>query len=432
MSKKVFALLSALVIIAMVLAGCARVTPEATEAPPVITEAPQVEPTPEPTDAPTIVPTEVAMTELVVWADNLRSPIIDELGNQFASEFGVQLNVQLMGFGDIRDQLAVAGPAGEGPDIIIGAHDWLGQLVVNGLVAPIDLGDKADQFLEAALTAFTYEGELYGVPYATENIAFFCNPDVVASPPTTWDEVMDLAEELEAASGGETTAWTIQTSDPYHYFPVMNSFGGYVFGLREEGYDPSDVGLDSEGAVEAAQWLEEMATVGHLQADIDYDVMHTLFTQGNVACIGTGPWALELIRGSGVQYTINPFPAGDEGRGRPFLGVQGFMVSAFSENQLLAQTILQEIFATDEFMQAMFDADPRPPAFLPVREVVDDPDLAAFAEAGDQGLPMPAIPEMSSVWEAWGNAISLVISRQQSATDAFSTAAEQVRTLIGQ
>ena len=33
----------------------------------------------------------------------------------------------------------VAGPAGEGPDIIIGAHDWLGELVTNGLLAPIDL-----------------------------------------------------------------------------------------------------------------------------------------------------------------------------------------------------------------------------------------------------------------------------------------------------
>lgn len=418
MKKNLLWLMSALVISSLVLAACGAATP--TEAP-VPTAAPV-----EPTAAP------VVQTELVVWADELRAPIISELGNQFAAEFGVTLVVQEMGFGDIRDQLAIAGPAGEGPDIIIGAHDWLGQLVSNGLVAPIDLGAKQGDFLEASVNAFVYNGQLYGVPYATENIAFFCNPDLVDPAPTTWAEVMTLAEELEASSGGATTAWTIQTNDPYHFNPVMNSFGGYVFGTTADGYDATDVGLDSEGAIAAATFLQDMAAAGHLQADVDYDVMHALFTGGEVACIGTGPWALSLIRDSGVPYTINSFPDGGAGAGKPFLGVQGFMVSAFSENQLLAQTVLTEVFATPEFMQAMYDADPRPSAFLAVRDTTTDADLAAFAAAGAEGQPMPAIPEMSSVWEAWTNAITLVITQQQDAASAFATAAEQVRTLIAQ
>lgn len=417
MNKKAFGFFSLLLVFSLMLAACGG---QATEAPAV--EEPSEEVVEEPAE----------LTQLVVWADETRAPIIDDLGNQFAADYGVTLVVQEMGFGDIRDQLAVAGPAGEGPDIIIGAHDWLGQLVVNGLVSPLDLGGKADEFLDAALTAFVYDGQLYGMPYATENIAFFCNPALAESAPTTWDEVTALAEELEASSGGEATAWTIQTNDPYHYFPLMNSFGGYVFGLTDEGYDASDVGLDSPGAIAAAEWVQAMVEAGHLDADIDYDVMHALFTGGNVACIGTGPWALDLIRGSGIEYTINPFPAGDAGTGNPFLGVQGFMVSAFSENQLLAQTVLTEVFATEEFMQALYDAQPRPSAFLAIREATDDADLAAFGVAGENGLPMPAIPEMASVWEAWGNAATLVISQQEDAAPAFTTGAEQIRTLIAQ
>jgi maltose-binding protein MalE len=205
-----------------------------------------------------------------------------------------------------------------------------------------------------------------------------------------------------------------------------------VFGLTDAGYDASDVGLDSEGGIASGGFLEQMTAAGHLEPDVDYDVMHALFTGGNVACIGTGPWALELIRGSGMEYTINPFPAGDGGQGQPFLGVQGFMVSAFSENQLLAQTVLTEVFATEAFMQAMYEANPRPSAFLAVRDATDDADLAAFGVAGEAGLPMPAIPEMSSVWEAWGNASTLVISGQQDAAAAYATAGEQIRTLIAQ
>ena len=419
MKKTALWLMSLLVVSSLVLAACGAPALATTEAPEEATEAPA-------TEEPTVGPA----TELVVWADDTRSPIISDLGNEFAAQYGITLTVQEMGFGDIRDQLAVAGPAGEGPDIIIGAHDWLGQLVANGLVSPLDLGAQAGEFLPAAIDAFAYEGQQYGVPYATENIAFFCNPDLVDPAPATWTEVVTLAEELEAASGGESTAWTIQTNDPYHYFPVMNSFGGYVFGVTDAGYDASDVGLDSEGALAAGAFLQAMAEAGHLTPDVDYDVMHAMFTSGQVACIGTGPWALGLIRDSGVAYTVNSFPSGGVQAGRPFLGVQGFMVSAFSENQLLAQTVLTEVFATPEFMQALYDAGDRPSAYLSVLDAISDPDLAAFGAAGAEGLPMPAIPEMSSVWEAWTNAITLTITQQQDAAEAFATAAQQVRDAI--
>jgi len=196
--------------------------------------------------------------------------------------------------------------------------------------------------------------------------------------------------------------------------------------------DPQDVGVDSEGALAAAQWLEEMAAAGNVEAGVDYDTMHALFEQGQVACIGTGPWALGRIRESGVAYNIGQFPAGDDTNGRPFLGVQGFMVSAFSENQLLAQTLINEVFATTEFMEALYDADPRPSAWVPLREATDDADLAAFAEAGQEGLPMPAIPEMSAVWTAFGDAQELVISGAETGEAAFTNAAQQIRDQIAQ
>jgi len=83
-------------------------------------------------------------------------------------------------------------------------------------------------------------------------------------------------------------------------------------------------------------------------------------------------------------------------------------------------------------MQAVYDADPRPSAWMPVREATDDADLAAFAEAGSEGLPMPAIPEMSAVWTAWGDAQELVISGSEPGVDAFENAAEQVRSQIAE
>lgn len=365
---------------------------------------------------------------LIIWADDTRAPVLEELGALFEEEFGVPVVVQEYGFGDIRDNFKTAGPAGEGPDIIIGAHDWLGELVVNSLLAPIDLGDQAEEFLPAALQAFVYEGALYGMPYATENVAFVRNPDLVPDVPASWDEVLELSRELTDGSG--SYGYIIQDADPYHFFPIQTAFGGYVFGVTEEGYDSEDLGIDSEGAVAAATWLETMVSEGLLPTGVDYDVMHSLFMNGNAAMIITGPWAIPMIQGGDAPFEVSGIPAGPGGEGRPFLGVQGFMVSAFSNKQLLAETFLLDFVATSDAMQALFDADPRPSAFLEVREAIEDPIILGFVDAGAEGLAMPAIPQMSSVWSSWGDALSLVRQGQLSGEEAFTNAATQIRNLL--
>uniref|UniRef100_A0A7C1JLS4 Maltose ABC transporter substrate-binding protein n=1 Tax=Caldilinea aerophila TaxID=133453 RepID=A0A7C1JLS4_9CHLR len=427
-------LLSLLVVIAMALTACpaqpgaapvAPTQPPAQEVAP--TEAPAEEAAPTEAPAEEAAPAEVALT---IWADDTRAPILEELGKQFEAQYGIPVVVTEKGFGNIRDDLKVAGPAGEGPDIIIGAHDWLGELVENGLLAEIELGDAADQFLPAAVQAFIYDGKLYGMPYATENVAFVYNPEIVEQVPATWSELTKLAAELESA-GVVKQAYIRQEGDPYHFFPIQTAFGGYVFGLTEQGYDPTDVGIDSPGSIAAATWLDQMYKAGHLKAGsaVDYDIMHAAFENGDAAMLITGPWALPRIRESGVPYAVTTIP-GEVQPAQPFLGVQGFMINAFSKNPLLAQTFLQEFVATEEAMQAIFDADPRPSAFLPVREKITDPDLAAFAAAGENGLPMPAIPEMSAVWSAWGDAIVLISQQREAPDVAFKNAAAQIRAAI--
>jgi maltose-binding protein MalE len=274
---------------------------------------------------------------------------------------------------------------------------------------------------------------LYGMPYATENVAFVYNTDLVQEPPTTWSEVTELSAQLEEA-GTVEQGFIHQESDPYHFFPILTAFGGYVFGLTDQGYNAEDVGIDSEGAIAAATWLDNMYKEGHLKtgAAVNYDIMHAQFGEGAAAMMLTGPWALPAIRESGVPYAVANIPSETQ-EAQPFLGVQGFMISQFSQDPLLAQTFLQEYIANEESMQAIFDADPRPSAFLPVREAIEDPDLAAFAAAGENGLPMPAIPEMSAVWTAWGNALTFIGQQSEDPAVAFQQAAEQIRnTIAGQ
>jgi maltose-binding protein MalE len=178
--------------------------------------------------------------------------------------------------------------------------------------------------------------------------------------------------------------------------------------------------------------LDQMVKDGLLRAGVNYDTMISLFTSGDSAMFMTGPWALNQIRDSGAPYAVAPIPAGSE-TARPFVGVQGVMVSAFAPNKLLAETFVTEYVATTEAMQSLFDADPRPSTWTEVAAGIDDPDVAAFVQSASNGDPLPAIPAMSAVWTDWTDALDLVFTQQQDAEQAFMDAATSIRaTIAGQ
>ena len=424
MKNKLNLLLSLLLISAFALAACGGGA--ATEAP--ATEAPAPAPTeavaPPPTEAPTAepAPAEPAGT-LRIWADDTRAPILQDLADEVLAAYNLELVVELKSA--IRDDFQVAAPIGEGPDIIVIAHDQAGTLVDNGLLAPVDLGDKAADFNQNALAACTFDGVLYCMPYATENLAFFYNTDLVPTPPTTWDEVKSMGEALKA--DGKVDYIMSVTGTTYDVYPLYTSFGGYIFGKNANGdWNPDDLGVDSPGMIEGVQWLADGVANGDLPADWDWANNHALFETGATPFIMAGPWALDRIRESGVPYAITDFPDG----GYPFAGTQGFFINAQSDNVLLAQAFLNEFVATEDTMLKLYEVGQRPPAYLPALAKVDDPDQLAMAEAGKNANMMPAIPAMGSVWGSWDSAVVLARDGKQDAAAALADAGTQIRNLI--
>ena len=426
--KKLVTLFSFITVLGLLLSACGGAAPTSAPVqtePPAATEPAATEPAA--TEPAGTEPPAEADATLRIWADDTRTPILLQLADDFRAEYNVELVVEDLGVvQDIRTPMITAAPAGEGPDIFIGVHDWLGAMVESGLVAPIDLGGKESEFVPLALEAFTYtDGQLYGVPYATENLGFFYNTELVPEPPATWDEMLEIGRQLKA-DGTVEYAIAIGGDPGYNALPMQTAFGGYVFGQDENGnWNPDDVGLDSEGMIEAVTWMKGAVDEELMPNTTDYETAHQLFETGQIPFLMAGPWALDRIRASGVPYAVTSFP--DEGA--PFLGVQGFMVNAFSPNILLAQTFLTEYVATEEVMQQIYEAGLRPSAFISVLEQTDDPDLLAMGQI-DNAVPMPNIPEMGSVWSAWNNGLTLAITGEQTPEEAMIDAAQQVDDLI--
>ena len=78
----------------------------------------------------------------------------------------------------------------------MGAHDWLGTLVTNGVVAPVELGDKAGDFEDVAINAWAYDGQTYAVPYAIENIALIRNTDLVSEAATDYNDMIAKGQAI--------------------------------------------------------------------------------------------------------------------------------------------------------------------------------------------------------------------------------------------
>mgnify|MGYP000107497695 CR=1 FL=1 len=157
MKRKYFVVLSLVLILALSLSACGGANTEPMNEEPMNepVEEPTDEPMEEPTDEPVEEPAEPVAT-LRIWADDTRTPILQGLADEFLAEYNVELIVEDLGVvQDIRSQVIIAIPAGEGPDIFIGVHDWLGAMIESGLVTPLDLGDKTDLFVPVSYTHLT-------------------------------------------------------------------------------------------------------------------------------------------------------------------------------------------------------------------------------------------------------------------------------------
>lgn len=341
---------------------------------------------------------------LTVWVDADRAAVLKDAAAEFESETGVKVTLVQKDFGEIRDQFVAQVPTGEGPDIAVGAHDWLGTLVTNGVAAPIELGDAAGDFEQVAIDAWSYDGNVYGLPYSIENIALVRNTDLAPEAPATWDDLVAAGTaagtEYQFLVGLDPAA-----GDPYHLYPFQTSFGAPVFGQNADGtYNADDLQIGNAGGDAFAGWLAAQGAAGILNPNIDGDLARENFNAGKSPFFLTGPWNVPSAQEAGLNIAVDPIPSAGGQPAQPFVGVQGFFLSAKSQNVVAATNFLINYVGSEAVQTALYEVGGRAPALSAAFDaaVASDPIVAGFGQVGATAVPMPSIPQMGSVWEFWG------------------------------
>ncbi|MEU1604850.1 sugar ABC transporter substrate-binding protein [Micromonospora matsumotoense] len=374
--------------------------------------------------------------KLVIWADDKRTAALKPFAEKFGQENGVTVEVQAVSK-DLQTNFVTASQQGSGPDVVVGAHDWIGNLVQNGAIDPVQLAAaQKSGFNETAIKAVTFNGQLYGVPYATENIALIRNTALAPEAPKTIEDLVATGKKLKADKKASEILClqSGQNGDAYHVYPLYTSAGGYLFGTAANGdYDPKDLGVGKPESIEAFKKIGKLGEKGDgaLKRSITGENSIATFTGKKCAFLVSGPWAIADAKKANISYDISPVPGFAGGKeAQPFVGVQAFYVAAKGKNKALAQEFVTNYVTTPELAVALYQAEPRPPALTAAFDQVKgtDPDLAKFSEAGRNGQVLPAIPAMAAIWDPFGKAEAAVIG----GADPTKTVTAAGKTISGQ
>ncbi|WP_043534166.1 sugar ABC transporter substrate-binding protein [Actinomyces polynesiensis] len=364
---------------------------------------------------------------LTIWADDTRYGEMQEFAKDFTAETQIELSVVQKSESDMDQEFITQVPTGKGPDLIVMAHDKLGALVTNGVVGTVDLSDVQDEFSDSAVQAVAYDGQTYGVPYAIESVALVRNNALTTDTPTTFDDMISSGEAT-----GVKYPFIIQMGDegdPYHFYPFQTSFGAPVFEQSADGSYTTDLALGGENGTAFAEWLKAQGDAGILDPAITSDVAKQAFLDGEAPYTVTGPWNVTAFREAGMDVSVLPVPKAGDQDAQPFVGVQVFFPSAKTENQLLVNKFLEYV-ETAAAQQQLYEIGGRVPAMTSVAEGIDDEDIKGFATVAGAGVPMPAIPEMGSVWQFWGVTEANIVTGKEAPEEGWSTMVENIKGAI--
>jgi maltose-binding protein MalE len=342
-------------------------------------------------------------------------------------------------FGKIRDDLKTVDVA-TAPDVIVGAHDWVGELAANGSVIPLTVSKSvAAKIPSYSLDAFSYANAkgnkvLYGAPVALENVGLVVNTKV-AKVPTSFDDMVSQALAFQKKATGNF-GLVIPGGDAYHNYPLFSGLCGYVFGKDAKGnLNSSDVGVGNAKLLANASQIDSWNKSGLLSSKVDYGIAKNAFLAGKAAFWVTGPWEKDTLDKSGLKVQIVQMPK-NKCDSVPFLGVQGFMVTKFAKThgvESQARDLVGSYMMSAGAQTQLSSENGRAPANTDAAAKITDPLLKQFAAAGKGGVPMPNIPEMSSVWGDLGTAWTNVFKGADAtpAKSAFRTAGKNIVAKIG-
>ncbi|HJZ49321.1 MAG TPA: extracellular solute-binding protein, partial [Roseiflexaceae bacterium] len=375
----------------------------------------------------------------LLWTDtsNARQPLLDD----FTKATGIKVNSTRVQYNELLNKINTTVQGGGGFDVIEMDTIWTAQFAAAGWVQ--DLSDRITDPIkkdvpDSALSAVTYQGKLYGMPWFNSAKHLFYNAKLLKDagfdkPPTTLDEFVAQAKATtKQGQWGSVWCWKQAESLICDWVAIMFTQKGAQL-LDNNG----KAVFNTMGGTDALQWMVDMLYT-HKAADpasLEYtesDVLKALET-GTVALTynweGTLPEANDPSKSKAApNIKIDLLPGSKDVKSSSVNGSEGWAMLKVAQNQDAAWKLLEFMVSPAwQKKSAVINGD-----YPVLSSLYNDPDLQKnvqdFPLYGEQFKYLavrPQVPNYTQVSDIIQKHLHEALLNKASPKDAMNAAADE-------
>ncbi len=378
---------------------------------------------------------------LTLWTESASAP-----EGVFAQEFsemdnGITIDVREIRFDDLVTDTLRAVATNTNPDLI--AIDNPDHAAFASRGAFLDITDRVaasdvidiDAVFPGPKASLTWDGQVYGIPRASNTIALYYNRDMFEaagldpdSPPATWDALLEAARALtDPDNDVYGIAFSARASEEgtFQFLPWAQMAGGGFENINADGVADAlglwktflDEGLASPDTLTRGQW----------------DSTGT-FNGGNAAMAISGPWELgRMASDADFNWDVTLLPVKEDGGPRASaLGDFNLAIFANTEQPDAAFAFLEYYQSQVDRVWPEFTRLPSVAgvALAPTGDERIDAAAAVFTEQLGYAVNRGPHPEWPRISKEIQDAFQSVLTGQAEAQEALDRAADGISSII--
>lgn len=382
--------------------------------------------------------------EITFVSGNDQTGALDEMIAQFNEVYpNIKVNHESLpgASDDVKESLMTSLAAGDSsPDVFECDIIWVSQFAAAGWLLDVtdDIETVADQYLDGPLSTVYYNDRAYGYPDYTDVGLLYYRSDIIDTPPTTWDELVELSKENIGKNG-------IENGYLFQMFQGEPTSCNMLEFIKQNGGQDlvnGEFKVNSDNSVEALEFVEELISSGvspegvltHKPADT-----RALFEQGNSLFMRNWTSAYALTQtedGSQVvgKVGVAALPTGPKGSSSSgTLGGWAFAVNAYSEQSEAAQIFAKYLSSYDAQKTSALVRG----TFPVVADVYDDPDvleqqpyISDVKDAAAQAQPRPQVRDYSTISTLFQEWFHKALTGELSNEDALKNLDEKLNEAL--
>jgi multiple sugar transport system substrate-binding protein len=314
---------------------------------------------------------------------------------------------------------------------------WTGEYSTNGWIESLEdvREDIESVTIAGAFESATWGGELWAAPFNTNAGFLYYRTDLVDEPPTTWDELCEMAIEIgeQENIGGYVGQGARYEGFVVNWLELYWSGGGELYNE-----DQTEVAFDTDIANQATEFLLNAKEDGCLTPGFNTameDEARNVFQSGDAVFMRNWPSFYSVVKDGGTpvaeNFDVAPLPTFTGEGTISASGGFNLAVSAFSDNIEAAKEFVVWA-ATNEEVQTMLATDASlPPTMESVYEdLSDDPVMALLGEVLPDAKPRPPSPQWNEISVEMQRALFPAYNGEEDPTAAAESVLEFLETTV--